>query len=111
MLETLFLLLGGHCIADFVLQPEAMGRGKSRHNRASDSPYFPPWPYWLTAHAFTHATAVMLVTQNLAFGVAELILHWLIDLAKCENKINLHTDQALHVACKLAYVGVLMITG
>lgn len=101
-----FQLIVMHAIADFVLQPESMGAGKNRHhdmhnNRAGKN--FPPWYYWLMAHALTHGGAVYLVTGSVILGMVETLLHGLIDFTKCEGRINFHQDQALHVVCKAAY--------
>jgi len=62
------------------------------------------WWHYMTAHALIHAGAVWLVTGNVWFALAEFVLHWAIDFAKCENWTNPHADQALHVACKVAYM-------
>jgi hypothetical protein len=43
------------------------------------------------------------------FALAEFILHWLIDFAKCERWTNFHQDQSLHLVCKLGYLGVLLM--
>ena len=107
MVEQFFLLLVGHAVADFALQNDAMAKGKNRHASVG---LLPPgqtpqvaWAYWLTAHALVHAGAVVLATQSLELGVAEFALHWLIDAAKCENWTGIHTDQALHMACKVLW--------
>jgi hypothetical protein len=41
------------------------------------------------------------------FALAETVVHWLIDLGKCEKWYGIHTDQALHVACKLLWWGLI----
>jgi len=102
----LFLLMFGHALADFSLQSPDMAKGKNR-NRKTEAPpgaiYTPCWPYWLSAHALIHGGVVFLITQNIWFGVAETICHWGIDFAKCDNRIGVHQDQALHVICKLLW--------
>ena len=110
-LELFFALMIGHALADFSLQTDSMAKGKNR-NRVLDN--IPPgqkvvvcWYYWLTSHALIHAGAVWLITGFAWFAVAELVLHWLIDFAKCDNRINLHQDQALHAVCKVIYVVLL----
>jgi hypothetical protein len=105
-LELFFQLLVGHALADFVLQSEAMGRGKNRnsdihHNKASS---FPSWYYWLSAHSLVHGGTVYLITNSLLLGLIETASHWLIDFTKCEGKIGLHTDQTLHIGFKVGYV-------
>ena len=108
MMELFFKLLIGHALADFALQTEAIALGKNRHLPAYGIPtgekHFTVWPYFLTAHALIHAGTVWLITRNPWFAGAELVLHWLIDFSKCENWINPHHDQTLHVMCKIAYV-------
>lgn len=46
-LELFFKLLVAHAVADFVMQPEAMSRGKNRHSAIHDqmSSNFPKWYY------------------------------------------------------------------
>lgn len=104
-IETLFLLFCGHALADFVLQPAVMGQGKNRNNTIHDkeSIVFPHWCYWLTAHSFVHGGVVFLITNSLLLAMLEVVLHWLIDFAKCEGKLNVHQDQAIHISCKVAY--------
>ncbi|NJN51341.1 MAG: DUF3307 domain-containing protein [Gammaproteobacteria bacterium] len=101
----LFELLIGHALADFVLQTDTMAVSKSRHARAAETrgDGFPPWYYWLGAHALVHGGVVYLITGNWLLGVVEVVLHTAIDFAKGEHKINFHHDQALHVLCKVAY--------
>jgi len=100
-----FQLLIGHAIADFVLQSDTMARAKVRHAKMAGDmgPGFPPWYYWLSAHALVHGGAVLLVTGSATLGLLEVALHWSIDFAKSQRWINFHIDQALHVLCKLGY--------
>lgn len=118
-MELIFHLIAAHFVADFVLQPDAMGYGKNRHRNvrqknvqpegASDmTPGFPAWGYWLTAHSFAHGLAVYWITGLWWLGLIETALHALIDFLKCESLFNLHVDQALHILCKLAYAVALM---
>ena len=100
-----FEFLMGHALADFVLQSDTMAISKNRNARSGPErgPGFPPWYYWLAAHAFIHGGVVYLITSNWMLAAAEIVLHSAIDFAKSEHKINFHVDQALHVACKIAY--------
>jgi hypothetical protein len=101
-----FQLVVGHVFGDYVFQRQIMALSKSRHAEVfkTAGPRFPPWYYWLTAHALVHGGLVFFITGSLLFGVIETVLHGLIDLAKCEHKIGIHTDQGLHILCKAAYV-------
>lgn len=106
VLVLFFKLLIGHALADFPLQGDHLARFKNYHN----TPIAPPgqnvqtiWPYCLSAHALIHGGAVYIITGSLWLAVAETTLHWVIDFAKCANWTGIHADQALHVACKLAW--------
>jgi Protein of unknown function (DUF3307) len=100
-----FQLLIGHALADFVLQSDTMARAKDRHSdlAKSASRNFPPWYYWLGAHALVHGGAVYLFTGSAVLGLIEVMLHSAIDYAKCEHRISFHQDQALHIVCKIGY--------
>jgi hypothetical protein len=105
-LELFFLLLAGHATADFVMQPEAMARGKNRHSdiHRVKSDGFPRWYYWLSAHALVHGGMVYLITNSLLLGMIETVSHWVIDSAKSEGAINFHQDQGLHLSFKVGYL-------
>ena len=110
----LFFLLAGHALMDYALQGDAMAACKCRRS-THPAAQSVPWYYWLTAHALLHGAAVGILIQwgynnwNLALGfaIAESVAHWLIDFGKCEKMYNIHTDQALHVLCKVAWWGLL----
>lgn len=89
-----------------------MAKGKNR-NRQPDlaqvppgAQYVPCWPYWLTAHAVIHGGGVALALNNTFLGVLETVAHWIIDFLKCDNVIDVETDQLLHILCKLAWWGI-----
>ena len=109
-MELAFALIVGHFVCDFVLQPEAMGRGKSRQNQRRTPPPagFPPWQIWLAAHSVTHGGAVFLATGLWYVGAIESVLHAAIDHLKCEGKVSFAQDQVCHLVCKAGYVLVLM---
>lgn len=108
-MTNLFLLLCGHAVSDFMLQHPWVAQNKTRH--AEPAGYDPArhgprqliWPYVLTAHALTHGGLVAVVTGSVVLGIAETVAHWLIDFGKCERWYGIHTDQALHVLCKLVW--------
>lgn len=110
-LVLFFQLVIGHAVADFVLQPGAMSSGKNRNANLRDQygEGFPQWYYWLSAHSLTHAGIVYLITANPLFALIEAISHWWIDYFKCERWINLHQDQALHLAFKALYCVIFFI--
>jgi hypothetical protein len=112
-MELLFGFLVGHAVCDFVLQGEVISVAKARHGdaHAQHGAGFPPWYYWLGAHALTHGGAVYLVSGRWELAAIESVLHAAIDHLKCEGVITFQQDQALHLACKLAYVAFLIAAG
>lgn len=110
----LFFLLAGHALMDFALQSDAMATCKCRK---ADLPLQKavPWYYWLTAHALLHGAAVGVVVawfgypMHLAVGyaVAETVVHWVADYAKCANLTNIHGDQFIHVISKVVWWALL----
>jgi hypothetical protein len=100
--RLLFVLLAVHCLCDFALQSDTMGREKKRSSTTALQAAV-PWYYWLTAHALIHGLGVMVVTQSLVLSLAESVGHFLIDFGKCEGKYGIAVDQALHVGCKVAW--------
>lgn len=103
-IELAGALLVGHCIADYPLQGDFLARAK---NRAAPIPGV-PWYQALGAHAIMHGGVVGLITGIWWLGVLEAIAHAAIDHAKCSGKLTFNQDQALHIACKLLWVGVVL---
>ncbi|MHC4094174.1 MAG: DUF3307 domain-containing protein [Planctomycetota bacterium] len=105
-MELFFLFLVGHALCDFILQSGAMGALKNRRRnlRTDSGPAVPPWYFWLSAHSLTHGGAVYFITGSWHLGAVESILHAAIDHLKCEERLSIHQDQALHIACKVIYV-------
>jgi len=112
MIELLFWLLAGHALADFALQSDFTAKGKNRHTKPFNVPLGQTpqiiWPWILGAHALIHGGMVALVTESFELGIAETIVHAIIDAAKCENLTGIHTDQFLHIACKILWALLLM---
>ncbi len=103
-----FALVIGHVLADYPLQGRFLSMAKNRHADVSclfggETPPRGIWIHALTAHSLIQAGAVWWVTGSMALGLVELVLHWVIDFAKCENWMNFTVDQLLHVACKAGY--------
>ena len=109
-LALFFALVIGHAFADFPLQGDFLSHGKNRHNKppqlADGSENAPKalWAYLMSAHCLIHAGFVWVITGSVAFAVAEFILHWIIDVFKCEGKTSFAVDQGLHVATKAVFV-------
>jgi hypothetical protein len=102
-LALFFAFAIAHALADFPLQGDYLARTKQRKeaNKLSECLIA------LTAHSLIHAGGVWIVSGSVVIAVAELVLHWLIDLGKGEGKYGYATDQLLHLGCKAAYVVVL----
>lgn len=109
-MEMAFALLAAHALCDFALQPDAMGRGKSRRRQRESPPPadFPPWYYWLASHSLVHGGAVYIVTGMWWLGAIESLLHAMLDHLKCEGRISFHLDQICHLLCKGGYLVVLL---
>lgn len=95
----LFLLVVGHALADFPLQGDFLAQAKNRHTQLGQL----YWTHALPAHALIHGGFVAVITGQVWLGVAEAVIHGVTDWLKCEKKISLNTDQAIHLLCKLAW--------
>lgn len=97
---SLFLfLLAAHALCDYALQGDFMAKAK---NRFAPIPGV-PWYQAMGSHACIHGAAVALLTGSWVLGALEAVAHFCIDDAKCSGKISYNADQALHVACKVAW--------
>ena len=102
--ETLFWLLVAHAVCDFPLQNDYLARAKSAWGGHAE------WPYALGAHALIQGGGVAIATGSVALGAAEAIAHAVIDHVKCAGRLTYAADQALHVACKLVWLAILVMT-
>lgn len=103
MIDVLILLIAAHALCDYPLQGDFLARAK---NETAPIPGVPWWQAML-AHSAIHAGAVMLITGVWALAVAEFIIHFMTDRAKCRGVISYNSDQAIHVACKVAWAAVM----
>lgn len=94
------ILLAAHWICDYPLQGDFLATAKSKG---------PLRVYHLIAHSGIHGGAVALITGNAWIGLAELILHTIIDENKVKGRISFVTDQTLHVLCKFLWLLLLLI--
>lgn len=99
--------MAGHLVGDYIFQSDAVASGKNKH--ADPRKFGVDWWYWMSAHAAFHGAIVGYITHNTWIGVAEFIVHWLIDYGKCEKWYQLHTDQILHTVSKLVWVVLLFL--
>lgn len=97
--EILALLIAAHFLADYPLQGDFLANGKNRKKPIPGIPFYHP----LTAHAAIHGGFVGVITGSLWLGLAETVIHWITDDAKCRGWISYNTDQAIHIGCKVAW--------
>ena len=95
--ELLFLLIFGHCIADFVLQSRAMGKAKNSTTNPKEI-----WIPVMTIHCIIHAGMVFIITGKLWLALYQFAVHFIIDDFKCRGKLAdgdnaLAKDQILHL--------------
>jgi len=106
-----FALVIGHMLGDFPMQGEYLALGKVRsYWKSEEAPVQMGkgmWLYCLTAHSLIQAGIVWLISGSLVLGIAELVLHWLTDLAKGEGWFNFATDQVLHLVAKIVFVSLI----
>ena len=97
MLEVFFRLLIAHSVCDVFLQSERMEKRKTRQEGGVH------WFYWMLAHSLINGLGVWVATGVMELGIVETILHFAIDLGKCEGKYGVNFDQLLHLITKVAY--------
>lgn len=95
----LFLLIAAHAIADYPLQGDFLAQAKDR-NTAIGKVF---WPHALFAHSVIHGGFVLVITGSVALAAAETVIHAVTDWLKCEKRISLNTDQAIHIGCKVVW--------
>lgn len=101
-LTLLFLLIVVHMVADYPLQGPFLSEAKNR-NTAVGKLF---WPHALAAHSLIHAGGVFLLTQSLWLALAEAVIHAATDWLKCENRISINVDQAIHIGCKVLWAAL-----
>lgn len=99
-----FWLMFGHALADYPLQGDFLSGMKRRANKIAGEAM---WVWGLMMHGCVHAGFVFAFTGSPLLAVLEFFAHMMIDFAKCEGKISFKMNQALHVACKIAWVALI----
>lgn len=105
LLDSLFYMVGAHFIFDFPLQGADTAMEKN-NNSKSQLQAIVPWYYWMTAHCFMQALPVAIITGSTALGLAEFVVHFVTDFAKCNKHLTLAQDQAIHLACKILWAAL-----
>ena len=106
-LQIFFALLIAHALFDYPLQGDFLSKNKNRHYKDEINNVKGLWIHCLTSHSILHAGSVWLITGSFIIGIMEFVLHWIIDFLKCEGITNFHSDQFLHVLCRILYVIIL----
>ena len=102
MIELLALMVFGHALADYPLQGDFLARGKNH-----TAPILGiPWQHPLSAHSVIHGGFVGIITGSIVLAFAETVIHAATDYAKCSGRISYHTDQAIHIGCKVAWAAI-----
>lgn len=96
-LRLLFLLVFGHCLADFALQSPAMVNAKNSTKNPKEI-----WIPVMFGHCMIHAGVVFIITGKLWLAMYELAVHFIIDDLKCKGKLSdgkfmFAKDQILHI--------------
>ena len=98
-IQILGFLLAAHALADYPLQGDFLSKAKNRFAPIIGV----PWYQAMGAHAMIQAGFVGVITGSVGLAVAEFIAHFTTDHLKCANRISFNTDQAIHIACKVAW--------
>jgi hypothetical protein len=111
ILDPLLWMLIGHAVADYPLQGDWLSKAKNHRLLEIQGPLGPIWPGALASHAAIHAGAVKLATGSWLLAGCEFIAHAAIDRTKCSGRLSYNGDQALHLACKLFWFGLILVHG
>jgi len=107
MIGILILLIAAHALCDYPLQGDFLARGK---NHTAPIPGVPWWQA-MWAHCAIHAGAVFLILGLWWLALAEFVIHFATDRAKCAGRISYNEDQTIHIGCKLVwFIIAVMVT-
>lgn len=95
-------LVVAHALFDYPLQGDFLSKAK---NRANPLPGV-PWYQAMGAHAAIQGGAVWFLTGLIWLGLAEAVIHFVVDDLKCRNVISFNTDQGIHIGCKALWAAV-----
>lgn len=101
----LFLLVFAHMLADYPLQGDFLAQAKNRNTKLG----MMFWPHALAAHSIIHGGFVLLLTASIWLALAEILIHAATDWLKCEMRISLNVDQAIHIGCKVLWAALVVM--
>lgn len=99
MIELFVLLTAAHFVCDYPLQGEFIAFGKNAAKPLPGVPWYQP----MLAHVSIHAVAVYLITGLWVLAMAEFLMHFITDHAKCHGRLTYNQDQAIHIGCKAVW--------
>lgn len=102
LVEVFFLLLAGHCLADYPLQGDFLATAKNHRTDVGRV----LWVWALPSHGVIHGAFVYVITGAPMLGAMEVVAHCIIDRAKCANRITYGQDQILHITCKVIWLAI-----
>lgn len=102
--QLAFAMFIWHALADFPLQGDFLAKAKNPKTQIPGIPYYTA----LYMHGLIHAGGVWLITGHMYLATLETLVHCVIDELKCRGFIDFEVDQILHLACKLAYAGLVV---
>lgn len=107
---ALALCLLSHALANG-LQGRLSGMKRRLRKDGSAKPLASMRRPYLGAHRALHGAGVWIALGSPLLGALECLAHMAIDYNKREGRISVATDQTLHVACKMAWVGAWCLWG
>lgn len=107
IVRMILLLFAGHALCDYPLQGDFLAKGKNRHIAIPGM----AWQQLMLAHCLIQSGMVLLITGSIWLALAELVIHYLTDCAKCEGLIDFNTDQAIHYGCKILWACLIVLFG
>lgn len=104
-LNLAYWLLIVHLLLDYPLQGNFLSKAKNHRSPIAGV----PWYTALFSHAAIQGAGVGFVTGSALLAVAETVAHALIDFGKSDGRYGFNVDQALHIACKVAWVTAIIV--
>ena len=92
-IEIFLVLIMVHYLCDFALQNDFVAKFKAMKINGE---YNPIWYHCLAAHCAIHSLGVYMVTKSIWLTAIMFVTHFIIDQAKCLNKLTFNQDQLLH---------------
>jgi len=106
-IELLIQLCFGHAISDLALQNEWVGKYKNPQRKYfyyHDGRKAIVWPWVLLGHAMVNGAVVAVIMQDIRYGIAETVFHFIIDYFHCMGHYRMSMDQTLHFFSKVLWV-------